>query len=317
MELGQCDYATTPSMLSFPCDFEQHTLSNKTCAVLAPSRTLMMEIATPVIAGMVLGIVCLNLAVAAAWFWVRRSRSKAERQVTPSGDLPSCPTQSIESTFPSPSHSMHGANSAPSTSLRPSTQPPNMYQISDKALSRHSFGSILDSYSRPPCKKPTPAAVADRKRLSACSATVTLDSSSLYSADSAHEEGRDTVPHPFPSLRPNPRVPLTSPRLSWAHQETNGDYRKPASVAGPSAGAAPRVKWTAPGRIDCAVPKHWAYSPTSPIQPLRLERKSLFLLRNAAPPSFNSSSQRLSLVSCSSEQPLLPGRLDKAPEATL
>ncbi|KAJ8696390.1 hypothetical protein PTI98_006264 [Pleurotus ostreatus] len=31
-----------------------------------------MEIATPVIAGMVLGIVCLNLVVAAAWFWVRR-----------------------------------------------------------------------------------------------------------------------------------------------------------------------------------------------------------------------------------------------------
>ncbi|KAF9501926.1 hypothetical protein BDN71DRAFT_1438666 [Pleurotus eryngii] len=294
----------------------------------------MTEIATPVIVGMVLGIVCLNLAVAAAWFWVRKSRSKMEGQETPSGDLPSRPTHSIGSTLPSPSHSMNDArNPIPSTSLQPFIQPPNMHQIADNTLSMHSFGSILDSYSHPPYKKPPTATLADRKRLSACSASVTLDSSSLYSADSACEEGRDTVPHTCTSLRPKPRVPYPTPRLSWPHQQINGDRREVMSSVGPSASAAPRVKWTAPGRTGCAVPtiestpssyvpnspasasEHWAYSSRSPLQPvspLRLERKPLFLSRNSAPPSINSSSQRLSLVSSSSEQPLLPDRLGKA-----
>ncbi|KDQ27763.1 hypothetical protein PLEOSDRAFT_1104440 [Pleurotus ostreatus PC15] len=286
----------------------------------------MMEIATPVIAGMVLGIVCLNLVVAAAWFWVRKSRSKAEGQETPSGDHPSRPTHSIASTN-------DARNPIPSTSLQPSIQPPNMYQIADNTVSRHSFGSILDSYSHPPYKKPPTATLADRKRLSACSASVTLDSSSLYSADSAREEGRDTVPHTCTSLRPNPRVPYPTPRPLWPHQQINGDHGESMSSVCPSASPAPRVRWTAPGRSDCAVPtiestpssyvhnspastsENWAYSPRSPLQPvspLRLERKPLFLSRNAAPPSINSSSQRLSLVSSSSEQPLLPGRHGKA-----
>lgn len=276
-----------------------------------------MEIATPVIAGMVLGIVCLNFAVAAAWFWVCKYRSKTEAP-------------------PSPSHSMNDANPVPSTSLQPFTQSPNMHQIVDNTVSRHSFSSIVDSDSHPPYKKPA-ATPADRKRLSARSASVTLDSSSLYSADSAREEGRDTAPHPCPSLRPNPRVPYATHRPSWAQQQSNGDSgRENMSSVHPIPSVAPRVKWTAPGRKDCAVAttettpnsympnspastsEYWAYSPTSPIQPispLRLERKPLFLSRNAAPPSINSSSQRLSLVSSSSEQPLLPGRHHKA-EAT-